>query len=141
MFWLKNALFELLEFGLGLRPYFAFKTRDPAFVNFRLSEAEAEAVRRALPAGFALRPPRLLADDEPAYWVGDNFYELRYPRPTTTAGTTTSRSSTPAPRTASSRSTAPSRSPRSRPPPGRPRPGGGGPARPLRAPGSRAGCA
>lgn len=82
MFFLKKILFKLMEFGLGLRPYFALQTRNPAFVNFRLSEAEAGAVRRALPPGYELRPLRFVASDpEPAYWVSYNLYELKYPRP------------------------------------------------------------
>jgi hypothetical protein len=79
---LKKLIFKLLELTLGLRPYFALQTRNPIFVNFRLSDDEAEAVRRALPEGFTLCPIRFTArDDEAAFWVSYNLYELRYPRP------------------------------------------------------------
>jgi hypothetical protein len=79
---LKRLVFKLLELTLGLRPYFTLQTRNPIFVNFRLSAGEAEAVRRALPAGFTLCPIRFTeGDDEAAFWISYNLYELRYPRP------------------------------------------------------------
>lgn len=82
MLWLKKLVFKLVELGLGLRPCFALQTRNPVFVNFRLSEAESDAVRRALPRGFTLRPLRFAASDaEPACWVSYNLYEIAYPRP------------------------------------------------------------
>lgn len=82
MSFLKRLLFKVMELGLGLRPYFSLQTRNPVFVNFRLSEAEALAVKQALPAGFELRAIRFVASDaEPAHWVSYNLYELRYPRP------------------------------------------------------------
>ncbi len=78
----KRLLFKLLELGLGVRPYFSLQTRDPVFVNFRLTAEETDAVRRALPAGFTLRAIRFAASDpEPAFWISYNVYELRYPRP------------------------------------------------------------
>jgi hypothetical protein len=82
MSFLKKLVFKLMELGLGLRPYFSLQTRNPVFVNFRLDEAEAAAVRAALPAGFELRAIRFVASDpEPAHWLSYNLYELRYPRP------------------------------------------------------------
>lgn len=82
MFLLKKLLFKLMELGLGVRPCFTLATRNPVFVNFRLSEEEAEAVQRDLPPGFTLRALRFTAGEgEPAYWVSYNLYELEYPRP------------------------------------------------------------
>ncbi len=82
MSFLKRLVFKLLELTLGLRPYFTLQTRNPIFVNFRLSDGEADAVRGALPAGFTLCPIRFTAsDDEAAFWISYNLYELRYPRP------------------------------------------------------------
>ena len=81
MSFLRRLAFKFMELGLGLRPCFSLQTRDPIFLNFRLRDDEVDAVRRALPPGFTLRPLRFTAADaEPAYWVSYNLYELRYPR-------------------------------------------------------------
>ena len=78
----RRLLFKLMELGLGLRPYFGLQTKNPIFVNFRLSDAEAAAVQASLPAGFALQSIRFSSSDtEPHSWVSYNFYELGYPRP------------------------------------------------------------
>ena len=78
----KKILFKLMELSLGLRPLLPLETRNPVFMNFRLTEAERDEVRRALPAGFELRPLRFFADDpEPAFWVSYNLYAIKYPRP------------------------------------------------------------
>jgi hypothetical protein len=81
MFLPRKLLFKLMELGLGLRTCFSLDTRDPIFVNFRLSPAEADAVRAALPAGFQLMKLRFFQDDPaPEYWVSYNLYELKYPK-------------------------------------------------------------
>ncbi len=81
MTWLKRFVFKLMELSLGLRPYFALRTRNPIFINFRLTTSERESVERALPDGFTLRPLRFtISDEEPAYWLSYNLYELRYPK-------------------------------------------------------------
>lgn len=81
MMWMKRLLFKLMELSLGLRPYFSLRTRNPIFINFRLTSIERERVERALPSGFTLRPLRFaISDGEPAYWVSYNVYELRYPK-------------------------------------------------------------
>jgi hypothetical protein len=81
MLFLRKLVFKLLELSLGLRPAFNLATKDPAFVNFRLDAAEADAVRGVLPPGFTLCALRFAAsDDEPAFWVSYNLYELRHPK-------------------------------------------------------------
>lgn len=81
MMWMKRLLFKLMELSLGLRPYFSLRTRNPIFINFRLTNSERESVERTLPSGFTLRPLRFTtSDDEPAYWLSYNVYELRYPK-------------------------------------------------------------
>ena len=82
LLFLKKVLFKLMELSLGLRPLLPLETRNPVFVNFRLSEEEQEAVRRTLPAGFQLMPIRFFAgEDAPAFWVSYNLYAIKYPRP------------------------------------------------------------
>ena len=79
---LKRVIFKLMELSLGLRPLLPLETRNPVFVNFRLTDAEREAVAAALPSGYELRPIRFAASDlEPAYWISYNLYAIRYPRP------------------------------------------------------------
>lgn len=81
VFILKKLLFKFMELGLGLRTCFSLETKDPIFVNFRLSEAEAEKVRRHLPSGFRLEKIRFCQTDEsPEYWISYNLYELKYPK-------------------------------------------------------------
>jgi hypothetical protein len=81
MFFFKKILFKLMELGLGIRTCFSLDTRNPIFLNFRLSAAEAEAVRRTLPAGFRLEPMRFAEGDAaPEYWLSYNLYEIRYPK-------------------------------------------------------------
>ena len=79
---LKKIIFKLMEMSLGLRPMLPLATRDPVFLNFRLSPEEREKVTRALPAGFELAALRFLtSDEEPAHWVSYNLYRIGYPRP------------------------------------------------------------
>ncbi len=81
MFWLKKIIFKFMELGLGLRTCFSLETKDPIFLNFRLTDEEAERVRRDLPPGFTLRAVRFVESDEtPSYWISYNLYELKYPR-------------------------------------------------------------
>src|SRR4051812_37198116 len=81
-FFLKKILFKFMELGLGLRTCFSLETKDPIFVNFRLSPAEADRVRKSLPAGFKLCPIRFgQSDSEAHYWISYNLYELKYPKP------------------------------------------------------------
>ncbi len=81
-FFLKKILFKFMELGLGLTTCFSLETKDPIFVNFKLSEAEANRVRALLPAGFKLCPIHFTdTDTERHYWVSYNLYELKYPRP------------------------------------------------------------
>lgn len=82
LLFLKKIIFKLMELSLGLRPLLPLETKNPIFLNFRLTEEEQRAVRRALPAGFELLPLRFFADDpEPAFWVSYNLYAIKYPRP------------------------------------------------------------
>lgn len=80
-FFLKKVLFKFMELGLGLRTCFSLETRDPIFVNFKLTPEEADRVRQALPMGFKLCPIRFAqSDGEPNYWISYNLYELKYPK-------------------------------------------------------------
>lgn len=80
MFLLKKLVFKFMELGLGLRTCFTLETRNPIFVNFRLDDREADAVRRSLPPGFTLEAIRFCEGDErAAYWVSYNLYEIAYP--------------------------------------------------------------
>lgn len=82
MFFLKKVIFKLMELGLGLRTCFSLETKDPIFVNFKLSPAEIESVKALLPPGFVLKPIRFTEDEEiSSYWVSYNFYQLKYPSP------------------------------------------------------------
>lgn len=82
MFLLKKVVFKVMELGLGLQTCFSLDTKDPIFVNFKLTAEEIEKVKKALPTGFKLQPIRFLSSDEsPDYWVSYNLYELRYPKP------------------------------------------------------------
>ena len=79
---LKKLVFKLLELTFGLVPVFRLETRDPVFVNFRLTDREAEAIRKALPAGFTLKSLRFTSGDtEPTHWLSYNFYGIGYPNP------------------------------------------------------------
>lgn len=81
MFLIKKMIFKLMEMGLGLRTCFTLETRDPIFLNFRLSEEEAVRVRRELPDGFTLEKIRFFEDEtSPEYWVSYNLYHLEYPK-------------------------------------------------------------
>ena len=64
MFFLKKVIFKLMELGLGLRTCFSLETKDPIFVNFKLSPAEIESVKALLPPGFVLKPIRFTEDEE-----------------------------------------------------------------------------
>ncbi|MFM8315789.1 MAG: hypothetical protein ACKOA8_16030, partial [Deltaproteobacteria bacterium] len=82
MFFLKKLLFKFMELGLGLRTCFSLETKDPIFVNFKLSPDEIEKVKKSLPMGFVLKPIRFCESDEiPEYWISYNFYQLKYPKP------------------------------------------------------------
>lgn len=82
MFLIKKLLFKFMELGLGLRTCFSLETRNPIFLNFRLSDEEARKVQASLPAGFTLRKIRFCqSDDEAAYWISYNLYEIAYPKP------------------------------------------------------------
>ncbi len=82
MFFIKKVIFKFMELGLGLRTCFSLETKDPIFVNFKLSPDEIEKVKAVLPDGFKLLPIRFThLDETPHYWVSYNFYELRYPKP------------------------------------------------------------
>lgn len=71
-----------MELGLGLRTCFSLETKDPIFVNFKLSASEVEKVKASLPRGFKLDPIRFTEEeDERSFWVSYNFYELKYPTP------------------------------------------------------------
>ncbi len=70
-----------MELGLGLRTCFSLETKDPLFVNFKLSPSEIEAVQKKLPRGFRLVPVRFFeSDSTPNYWLSYNFYEIHYPK-------------------------------------------------------------
>lgn len=82
MFLLKKIIFKFMELGLGLRTCFNLETKNPIFINFKLTPNEIEEVKKALPSNFRLMPIRFMADDQaPEYWISYNFYELRYPKP------------------------------------------------------------
>lgn len=71
-----------MELGLGLKTYFCLETRDPIFLNFRLSAEEIAKVRGALPPGFRLEPIRFSDEhSQPDFWVSFNLYHIRYPKP------------------------------------------------------------
>ncbi|MBI1861649.1 MAG: hypothetical protein HYR96_12095 [Deltaproteobacteria bacterium] len=81
VFFLKRLLFKLMELGLGLKTHFTLQTRNPLFVNFRLTEAEVADVRKSLPPDFRLEKIHFLdSDPSPAHWLSYNFYEIAYPR-------------------------------------------------------------
>lgn len=81
MQFLKQLIFKFMELGLGLRPIFSLETRNPIFVNFKLTPEEAEQVRRSLPPGFALKKFKFCETDEtPEYWISYNLYEIKYPK-------------------------------------------------------------
>jgi hypothetical protein len=81
MFFLKKLLFKFLELGMGIRPSFTLETRDPIFLNFKLSPPEAEQVRKTLPPGFTLDRIRFAQGDPSLeFWVSYNLYEIRYPK-------------------------------------------------------------
>ncbi len=81
MFLLKKIIFKFMELGLGLRTCFSLETKNPIFLNFRLTADEADKVRRDLPPGFKLRAVRFVeSDPEASYWISYNLYELKYPK-------------------------------------------------------------
>lgn len=81
MFFLKRLFFKFMELGLGLKTFFALETKDPIFVNFRLSAEEAAKVQKSLAPGFELQKVRF-ADGDPApeYWISYNLYLIKYPK-------------------------------------------------------------
>jgi hypothetical protein len=82
MFLLKKLLFKFMELGLGLRTCFSLDTRNPIFINFKLTEEELAKVKKQLPAGFRIQPIRFTENEsESSYWISYNFYELKYPKP------------------------------------------------------------
>jgi hypothetical protein len=81
MLLLKSILFKFMELGLGLKTYFSLETRDPIFVNFKLTPKEVEKVRQHLPAGLELQKVRFAEEDtEAEYWVSYNLYQIKYPK-------------------------------------------------------------
>ncbi len=81
MFWLKKLLFKFMELGLGLKTYFSLETKDPIFINFKLSAEEARAVQKHLPPGFKLQKIRFTERDLSAeYWISYNLYYIKYPK-------------------------------------------------------------
>ncbi|MBM4304987.1 MAG: hypothetical protein FJ112_11775 [Deltaproteobacteria bacterium] len=81
MFLLKKLLFKFMELGLGLRTCFSLDTKNPIFINFKLTEEELVQVKKQLPAGFKIQPIRFTENElEPSYWISYNFYELKYPK-------------------------------------------------------------
>lgn len=81
MFLIKKLIFKFMELGLGLRTCFSLDTKDPIFVNFKLSDEEAERVKKVLPPAFHLRKLRFVeSDEEAAYWLSYNLYEIKYPK-------------------------------------------------------------
>lgn len=82
LLFLKTFLFKLMEMSLGIRPVLPLATRNPVFLNFRLSESERQAVAAALPHGYELRPLRFAESDASAsFWISYNIYSIQYPRP------------------------------------------------------------
>jgi hypothetical protein len=82
MFVIKKLVFKFMELGLGLKTFFALETRNPVFINFKLTPEDVAEVQRNLPDGWRLRAiPFTTADDTPEYWLSYNFYELKYPTP------------------------------------------------------------
>lgn len=80
-FFLRKLLFKCLELGLGLKTHFSLETRNPIFINFRLSSTELQAVQDALAPGYSLQKIRLLDSDiDSDYWLSLNLYEIRYPK-------------------------------------------------------------
>jgi hypothetical protein len=70
-----------MELGLGLQTCFKLDTKDPVFVNFKLSDAEAKKVSDSLPKDFQLRKIKFCETDTAAeYWISYNLYELKYPK-------------------------------------------------------------
>jgi len=82
LFWAKKTFFKFMELGLGLRTCFPLETKDPIFVNFKLSPEEQARVQKSLPAGIRMEPVRFLeGDTEASYWISYNLYQLKYPKP------------------------------------------------------------
>ncbi len=70
-----------MELGLGLRTCFSLETKNPIFVNFKLSEGEAQEVKKWLTSDVTLCKIRFCeSDSTPEYWVSYNLYELKYPK-------------------------------------------------------------
>jgi len=81
MFILKKLLFKFMEVGLGLRTCFSLETKNPIFINFKLSDVEAEKLKRFLPPHFQLQKIRFAESDETAdFWLSYNLYEIQYPK-------------------------------------------------------------
>ena len=81
MFLLKKLVFKFMELGLGLRTCFSLDTKNPIFVNFKLSAEEASAVQAHLPAGIRLMKLKFCRSDaSPEYWMSYNLYEIKYPK-------------------------------------------------------------
>lgn len=81
MFWIKKLIFKFMELGLGLRTCFSLETKNPIFLNFRLTPQECEKVRASLPAGFTLESVRFCeSEQDSSYWVSFNLYEIKYPK-------------------------------------------------------------
>ncbi len=70
-----------MELGLGLRTCFTLETKNPLFVNFKLSPEEVAAVQKELPPDWELQKVRFTeSETEPHYWISYNSYEIMYPR-------------------------------------------------------------
>lgn len=80
MFLLKKLVFKFMELGLGLKPCFFLETKNPIFINFKLSTAEAETIQKNLPAGFQLQRISFTEDSIPEFWLSYNLYEIKYPK-------------------------------------------------------------
>jgi len=81
MFLIKKLIFKFMELGLGLRTCFSLETRDPIFLNFKLSADEASRVQSQLPPGFTLQKIRFFEDETtPEFWISYNLYHLEYPK-------------------------------------------------------------
>jgi hypothetical protein len=81
MFFIKKLIFKMMEMGLGLNTYFNLETKNPIFINFKLSTDEAELVSKTLAPGFRLQKMRFTESDESSdYWLSYNFYEIKYPK-------------------------------------------------------------
>ncbi len=82
MFLVKKLIFKFMELGLGLKTYFSLETKNPIFINFKLTPEEVDKIQSQLPPGFTIQRVRFThLDENPHYWISYNFYELKYPKP------------------------------------------------------------